>query len=216
MSVHGMTSKQASAVKKKGHKREVIFKQMYGDPNPEINYSGASADCEIHDNSLIENLKSTIGFPSNQVSLKGGKTIQIHLGKIPELTDLENYIVTKTNGKTGPTKVIHGYTFEQQVETLRNKDFWNKYFRKGDILAYSYDNGEHIFFNMDDVIDFITSKCEWRLLNTGRLKGDFFGHQYLTYEYRKKKSQFVIGAHGGQKGKEFIALLKNNLRYFIQ
>lgn len=214
MSVHAMSSKQASLVKRRGHQREVIFNQKYGNPSSSINWSGASADCLIYDQNLISILKTTIGYTGNGVSLKGGNTIQIHLGNLPELTEKNNLIVEK-NSK-GHTKVEHGIKFSEQVSVLKTKSFWNKYFRKGDILAYSYDNGQYIFFNMDDVIDFIVSKCQWRLLDTGRLKGDFFDHQYLTYEYRRKKNSFVMGAHGGKKGKEFIELLRNNIRNYIQ
>tara|TARA_R110000796_G_scaffold250486_1_gene379510 strand:- start:1051 stop:1695 length:645 start_codon:yes stop_codon:yes gene_type:complete len=214
MSIHAMSSKQASLVKINGHKREVVFNQKYGNPDDEINWSGASADCEIHDESLINILRRTIGFPGNGVSLKGGNTIQIHLGNLPELTSKNKLIVEKNH--KGHTKVGHGINFSEQVSVLKTKSFWNKYLRKGDVLAYSYDNGQHIFFNMDDVIDFIITECEWRLLDTGRLKGDFFGHQHLTYEYRKKKGLFVLGAHGGRKGKEFIELLKNKIRSHTQ
>ena len=209
-----MTSKKASFVKKRGHLRESHFNSMYGDPSAIINWSGANADCLIRDESLISILKTKIEPLSNEVSLKGGNTIQIHLGKIPELTDIENYIVTKTNN--GQTKVDHGIDFSEQVKALKTKDFWDKYFRKGDILSYSYDDGQYIFFSMSEVIDFIISNCEWRLLETGRLKGDFFGRQYLTYEYRKKKNLFVIGAHGGNKGRQFINLLKDNIRFHEQ
>jgi len=214
MSIHAMSSKQASLVKRRGHQREAIFNQKYGNPYDEINWSGASADCEIHDESLINILKTIIGFPGNGVSLKGGNTIQIHLGHLPELTDRQALIVEKNN--KGQTKVEHGVSFPEQVSVLKTKSFWNKYFRKGDILTYSYDNGQHIFFNMNDVINFIITECEWRLLDTGRLKGDFFGQQYLTYEYRNKKRCFVLGAHGGKKGKQFIELLKNNIRSHTQ
>ena len=192
----------------------MIFNQKYGDPSSSINWSGASADCEIHDESLINILKRTIGFSGNEVSLKGGNTIQIHLGHLPELTDKQRLIVEKND--KGQTKVEHGMDFSEQVSALKTKSFWDKYLRKGDVLAYSYDDGKHIFFNMDDVINFIITECEWRLLDTGRLKGDFFGHQYLTYEYRKKKELFVLGAHGGKKGEEFIELLRNNIRSHVQ
>jgi len=52
-------------------------------------------------------------------------------------------------------------------------------------------------------------------LETGRLKGDIQGKQYLTYEYRSNKDLFVLGAHGGKKGKKFIDLLQKNLRHVI-
>ncbi len=217
MSKHAMSSQQASQKKKQGHKREQEFNKRYGDPNASINHSGASADCEISEgHEILETLQETIGTNSREVSLKGGNTIQIHLGNLPELTDKANYTVSKNH--KGETCVEHGIPFSQQVESFCQKDFWDKYLKKGDILVYSYDvegDGQHIFFNMDDVNDFIINECEWRLKDTGRLKGDIQGKQYLTYEYRRKAGQFVLGAHGGKKGKEFIDLLQKNLRHVI-
>jgi hypothetical protein len=217
MSKHGMTSQQASQKKKQGHKREREFNKIYGDPDASINHSGASADCEISEgHEILKALQETIGTNSREVSLKGGNTIQIHLGNLPELTDEANYTISK-NSK-GHTCVEHGIPFSQQVESFRQKDFWDKYLKKGDILAYSYDDagdGSHIFFNMDDVNDFIINECKWRRLDTGRLKGDIQGKQYLTYEYRSKKGSFVLGASGSNKGKQFIDLLQRNLRHVI-
>lgn len=208
--MHAMSSSQASSVKRKGHQREVVFNQKYGDPSASINHSGASADCLINDQGLMNRLNVTIGVSDNSVSLKGGNTIQIHLGNLPELTNKEDLIIENTN--EGYTKVHHGIGFDEQISVLKDKGFWDKYLRKGETLIYDFDNGHYICFNMDDVIDFIIKECEWRLLDTGRLKGDFFGRQYLTYEYRSKKNMFVLGAHGGKKGKEFIELLANNIR----
>ena len=217
MSKHAMTSQQASQKKKQGHKREREFNKIYGDPDASINHSGASADCEISEgHEILKALQETIGTNSREVSLKGGNTIQIHLGNLPELTDEANYTISK-NSK-GHTCVEHGIPFSQQVESFRQKDFWDKYLKKGDILAYSYDDagdGSHIFFNMDDVNDFIINECKWRRLDTGRLKGDIQGKQYLTYEYRSKKGSFVLGASGSNKGKQFIDLLQRNLRHVI-
>jgi len=217
MSRHGMSTEQASKVKLKGHQREKEFNNKYGSSDDELNYSGASADCEIRQgHKILETLQKVIGTNSREVSLKGGNTMQIHLGNLPELTDKNNYTVSKKIVKNKKaTCVDHGIPFSQQVKNLQQKAFWNKYLKKGDILAYSYDNGSHIFFNMDDVNDFIIKECEWRHLETGRLKGDIQGKQYLTYEYRAKKDSFVLGAHGGKKGKEFIDLLVKNLRHKI-
>ena len=221
MSKHAMSSQQASQKKKQGHKREREFNKIYGDPDALINHSGASADCEISEgHEILETLQETIGTNSREVSLKGGNTIQIHLGNLPELTDKNSYTTFKAIIKNRKaTCVKHGIPFSQQEESLRQKDFWDKYLKKGDILAYSYDDtgdGPHIFFNMDDVNDFIIKECEWRLLPTGRLKGNIQGKQYLTYEHRSDKpGQFVLGAHGGKKGKEFIDLLQKNLRHVI-
>ena len=224
-SKHAMSSGKASAVKRSGHKKEQEFNQKFGDPNAKINTSGASADCHIQASNpagkmLLESLEKAIASKSNSVSLKSSNTIQIHLGNLSELTDKNGYKVGQT--PDGHTSVDHGISFSDQEKQLRNKSFWDKYLRKGDILSYRQKNGSHVFFNMDAVIDFIVSKCTWRILATGRLKGDFYDSsrksvkQYLTYEYRSKKNAFVLGAHGGKKGYEFIQLLKLNLKHHVE
>ena len=212
MSVHAMSSSQASAVKLNGHKRETRFNSRLGFDNVEINWSGSSADCNINESKIPIILRNWLSNKElsldGGVSMKGGNTIQIHLGNLPELTDKESYQIVSTN----PTCVDHGISFEDQKKALLNSDFWNKYLRKGDILCDDDEEvGEYIFFKMDEVISYICDNCDWRLLKTGRLKGDFNGHQYLTYEYRKRKKTFVLGAHGGKKGKEFINLLKQKI-----
>jgi hypothetical protein len=214
MSKNAMSSEQASAVKRQGHKREEKFNKRFGNENDKINYSGSSPDCLIREgHDILNTLKKSIGTDSRYVSIKGGNTIQIHLGNLPELTDKSAY-TTRRNWK-GQTCVEHGIPFQQQERQLRQKSFWDTYLKKGDVLAYSYDNGKYIWFNMEDVINFVIKECKWRFLETGRLKGDIQGKQYLTYEYRAKKDSFVLGAHGGKKGKEFIELLQSNIRHCI-
>ena len=213
MSRHAMSSKQASQVKRRGHAREREFNRIYGYEDDEINHSGASADCEIReDHKILKELYKHIGTSSRSVSVKGGNTMQFHLGNIPELTNKEQMIVSKH--PNGATIVDHGISFEAQIEALTSRTFWNKYLKKGDIMAYSYDDGRHLFFNMDDVIDFIINNITWRKIYTGRLKGDF-GKQLLTYEYRAIKKSLNLGASSGEKGREFIEVLKANLRHYI-
>jgi len=213
MSIHAMSSKKASQVKRKGHQREVDFNARLGYVQADVNWSGSSADCQFNESRLPQDLREWVGEDINGgVSLKGGNTIQSHLGNLPELT-VSDYVVSETS--YGCTKVDHGYTLQEQVDTLRDTQFWDKYLRKGDVICYDDDNGEYSFFKTGDVIDYICNETEWRLLDTGRLKGDIKGKQYLTYEYRKKKNMFVMGAHGGAKGKEFIQHLKQNIDCFI-
>ena len=57
---------------------------------------------------------------------------------------------------------------------------------------------------MDEVIDFIMENAEWRLLETGRIKGDFYGTQYLTYEFRSTHNSHFLGANGN-KGHVFVS-----------
>lgn len=219
-SIHAMSSEQASHVKKSGHKKEERFNSFFGTADYETNYSSPSADNIIcSTNPANAEINRELSLETNgdiDVSLKSSRTIQIHLGNIPELTNKERLKVTGGKGKK-PTIVEHGISFNEQKEQLTKKEFWRKYLKKGDVLCY--DSGDtYVFFNMEDVIDFIVKKCHWRILETGRLKGDFFSagkfKQILTYEYRSKKKSFVLGAHGGSKGAEFISLLKENIKYY--
>jgi len=218
-SKHAMTSTQASKVKLAGHKKEKVFDQKFNKGKGKINYSGASADCTIDkDDPILPLLEKKIGLKARTVSLKSSRTIQIHLGNIPELTDKQKYSIVSTN----PTCVDHKISFAKQVEALESVSFWNKYLNKGEYLVYQQKDGSYVFFSMPEVINFIIAKCIWRKLPTGRLKGDFFHKtknknvQILTYEYRSKKKMFVLGAHGGSKGFEFIELLKLNLKHHIE
>lgn len=223
---HGMSSSQASKVKRGGHKKEVLFNQRFGDPDAGVNWSGSSADCMLSEARLASDFKEWLRSkdlsPDGGVSLKGGKTIQIHLGNLPELTDKEGYSVGET--PRGDTAVEHGVPFDKQVEHLRDPRFWNKYLKKGDILCYDVPKKkkeddrptEYRFFKMDDVISYICSPaCQWRILDTGRLKGDLDGKAIFTYEYRRVKGMFVLGAHGGTNGVRFMDILKDNIDVFV-
>ena len=219
MSIHAMSSKQASAVKRGGHKREEKFNRKMGYDDAEINWSGSSADCLIDPEKLSPSLEEWITKKGisleGGVSMKGGTTLQFHLGNIPELTDKQNYSTAKNN--KGQTCVDHGISFEDQLRSLRSPEFWSKYLRKGELLCYEDEESEEYnYFKMSDVISYICGECDWRILPTGRLKGDFHGKQILTYEYRKKKKSFVLGAHGGENGKKFIKLLKDKIDVLVE
>tara|TARA_Y100000310_G_scaffold334877_1_gene415602 strand:- start:1365 stop:2057 length:693 start_codon:yes stop_codon:yes gene_type:complete len=216
--VHAMDSDQAREKKQMGHQRESDFNKIFGDKNSNINYSGSTNDCEITDKELLDTLQKKLNVKSNKVSLKRGNTIQIHLGWIPELTNREHWMahLTRVNVKNRVcTTSEHGISFSDQIKVLKTFDFWKKYLGKGDILCYSDINNIWLFFNMDDVLNFIIKNIDWRLLETGRIKGDFKGRQILTYEYRPEshKRCFVLGAHGGKKGKEFIDILLKQIPF---
>lgn len=197
--------------KKKGHKREKDFLKKY---NPEKNHSSieyrATSDtsiCPTHE--ICGKLNETIKPPNLNVSNKSGNNIQLTLGNIPELKDIN---VDKLNN---------------DKDYVRN--IFNKYLKKSEspnpagILAYKdTKNKKWIFFNIDDIINLIVNNCNWRKLKTGRLKGDFYDNsrkgysQYITYEYRKTHKSYFLGFNGN-KGIKFISLLKNpkfGIKYF--
>ena len=182
-----------------GHKREKEFLKQYNinEVDCPVEY-GAKSDTSIDVLHPICNiLKEQLNVSGFNVSNKSGENIQFTLGQIPELKDIQ---------------------IEDLNETLIHNIF-NKYLKKinsdkpADILVYKdMVNNKWIFFNMDDIINFITKKCIWRKLDTGRIKGDFNDgtkkgvSQYITYEYRDTHKSYFLGLNGG-KGKKFIELL---------
>lgn len=195
-----------SEKKKEGHQREKNFLNKYNpqDANKPTEY-GATSDTNICPKHDICNKLNEIIKPSNlNVSNKSGKSIQLTLGNIPELHNIN-------------------------VDILKNKEyvrnFLNKYLKKSEsskpagILVYD-DKTKYIFFNTDDIVNYIVDNCKWRKLESGRIKGDFAdgdnSKQYITYEHRKRginaKISYFLGFSGG-KGIEFINLLKKNIKY---
>ena len=198
--------------KRKGHEREKDFLKKYNQQefDKPIEY-GATSDTSICPTHPICNKLNEIIKPSNLfVSNKSGDNIQITLGNIPELKDID---VNLLNNNCD--------------DCVRN--IFNKYLKKfmslkpAGIIAYKdTKNRKWIFFNTDDIVDYIIKKCTWRKLETGRIKGDFNDgskkgySQYITYEYRDTHKSYFLGFNGG-KGIKFINLLKHpvhGIRYF--
>ena len=192
--------------KKLGHAHEKDFLERYNKSKlDEPTEYGATSDTSINPEHLIcSSLYESIKPSNLDVSNKSGKSIQFILGKIPEFVEEPDSIVDKLNNDKD---------FKQTI--------MNKYLKKiesskpAGILAYRYkDNNEDkwIFFNTDDIVEFICEKCKWRSTKGKRIKGDFEDKsskgysQYITYEYRPKhKSQF-LGVNCGN-GLKFIKLL---------
>ena len=204
--------KKVGAEKKyKGHKREKDFLKKYNPSKLDspIEY-GATSDtsiCSTHP--ICNKLNETIKPPNRNVTNKSGRSIQVTLGNIPELKNIDT---DKLN---------------QDKEYVRN--IFNKYLKKSEslkpagILVYKdTENKKWIFFNVDDVVNYIAENCIWRKLPTGRIKGDFKDEskkgfsQYITYEYRGTHKSYLLGMSGA-KGLPFINLLKNHkfgIKYF--
>lgn len=196
--------------KRKGHKREEDFRKQYNknDINKPIEY-GAKADNTIDpQNPICKILKEKIGVFGFNVSNKSGNNIQFTLGKIPELENVN-------------------------IPDLRKefiKNLFSKYLKKSssdkpaDILVYKdIESRKWVFFNIDDIIEYISEKCTWRKLDTGRIKGDFNDKsnkgisQYITYEYRKKHKSYFLGLNGNT-GIKFIKLLMDTnigIRHYL-
>lgn len=205
------TCKKLGAFKKiKGHKREKDFQRKY---NPEEEFKelvyAATSDTSICPQHPICNKLKILNPTNLNVSNKSGNNIQFTLGNIPELKDIDADKLNKDN------------------EYVRN--IFNKYLKKSNspmpagILVYKdTKNKKWIFFNTDDIVNYIVEKCNWRKLETGRIKGDFVDDskkgysQYITYEYRNTHKSHFLGLNGG-KGIKFINLLKHpihGIKYF--
>ena len=225
MSKHGMSSLKASQIKRGGHLREQIFSNQFTRGrmsvlNEQVNYSGSSADGVITHEAfkwIISDLKTENG----SVSIKGGDNFQFHLGNIPELIDYDTLEEEKKPSPNRPLKLQTHFKSsispEEQLVALKSKKFWERYLKKGEILAVDHQSKWH-FFSFDDVIDLMISDfLAWRFLPTGRIKGDCFfldGRKRagITFEHRFEKKQSVIGAHGGGAGKKtFFPWLQEHL-----
>jgi hypothetical protein len=219
-------------VKERGHAYEVVFNSLFN-KRQKLNFSGASSDCFISGDDIEQKLKP-LNVNGRLVSLKASNTWQFHLGKIPELSDTDFYKKSLKQiipaGKSKPeTCGRHNISFEKQEVVLRTKSFWKKYFGKGDYLCYTDRKGLWRFFSMNDVIDFIIENTNWRLLHTGRIKGDYelqvkkangevttkTFKGIITFEFRNEdhKQTFVLGAHGGTNGLKFMEIISSYIPY---
>ena len=193
------------AKKRGGHGLEKVFDEAVGVCSTTTS-TKAEADCTIDRQNprgkvLVDKLEAKLGaLTSLHCSLKSGNNLQFTLGNIPEITDASDKLAAMSQ-RTLWEKYLGKSKSNKPAELLvyRNADSWT-------------------FFKMSDVLDFIVKNSTWRLLETGRLKGDFKDDtkkgfsQYLTYEYRTTHKSYFLGANGG-KGKPFIELLKKNLQY---
>ena len=201
--------KVGSYYKNEGHKKEKNFNSKYN-PDCKTITMKAQSDCQIGIYHPILNNLLDIGIINSKLqrntSNKSGKSIQLTLGNIPELSDgteLE-YIKNKDN-------------FKKILEKYMKKNESN---RPADLLVYDNDKSR-LFFNMDDVIKYMVDNCEFRKTprETCCIKGDFKDNskkgirQYFTYEYRKRHKSWFLGFSGG-RGKPFIELIKNKIKYY--
>jgi hypothetical protein len=159
------------------------------------------------------------------VSLRVGKNWQFHLGEINEISSISSYSkslkVIEIDGK----KLIcgiHDIEWNEQIKQLKSYSFWDKYFAKGSsVFCFSNDSSEYFFFNIKDIINYIIETTEWRLLKTGRIKGDLSLKEGLkktifTIEFRNEshKKCFAFGAHGGNKGIDLFLILLRNIKHY--
>lgn len=212
-----MSSEIASQKKELWHAEERTFNAFFWNKTTrDTNFSKSSEDNIItnpsYKNELVKKFWETESF---KVSLKSGDTWQFHLGRIDELSPLHDIKLEKTI--KGETKVIHWISFEEQKKILSSFEFWKKYLWKWDFLCYNDKEKKYIFFKMSDVIDFIITSTNWRILDTGRIKWNLplnkKDRPIITFEYRSDKWQFVLWAHCWKSWLLLLEVLKENLKY---
>ncbi len=160
-----------------------------------------------------------------KLMLRVGKNWQFHLGEISDLGSLNNYAKSIKN-KNIKGKILecgkYDVNWNDQLAILKSTDFWEKYFCKGhNVFCFSNDNFEYFFFNIHEMIEFIIENTNWRLLETGRIKGDLMidkesSKTIFTIEFRNEshKKCFAFGAHGGDKGIQLFLILLRNIKHY--
>ena len=169
-------------------------------------------------------ISKSIGI-EGKLMLRVGKNWQFHLGDLPEIGSIKFFekSIKKININN---KIIECGSYDKvwgsQVDQLRSVSFWEKYFSKGHhIFCFSNDNYEYFFFNIQDMVQYIITNTKWRLLETGRIKGDLFLEDgssitIFTIEFRNEshKKCFAFGAHGGGKGIQLFLILLRNIKHY--
>ena len=160
-----------------------------------------------------------------KISLRVGKNWQFHLGDMIEISCTNFYCDSlKMKEIDGKNLIcgIHNIAWEDQLKQLKLHTFWEKYFAKGSsIFCFSNDGCEYFFFNFKDIINYIIENTNWRLLATGRIKGDILLSEVekktiFTIEFRNEahKKCFAFGAHGGNVGIELFLILLRNIKHY--
>ncbi len=210
-----MQSDKASQVKISGELAKRKLATKLNASNPKHMFINEESHKEICD--------SISAF--GKVMLRTGKNWQFHLGEIPEISDSSIFSKSLEKIKIEKKTIFkgtHSIGWERQLTILKDKLFWDKYFAKGnDILCYSNNNNEYFFFNIKEIISFIIANTEWRLLESGRIKGDVSigNSEYktiFTIEFRNEihKKCFAFGAHGGNKGIDLFLILLRNVKHY--
>lgn len=169
-------------------------------------------------------ISNSIGT-EGKLMLRVGKNWQFHLGDLPEIGSI-SYFAKSLNSVKIKNKLIecgkHEKDWDEQVKQLKSITFWEKYFCKGhSVFCFSNDNYEYFFFNIHDMVNYFIANTKWRLLETGRIKGDLFLYDgtsitIFTIEFRNEshKKCFAFGAHGGGKGIQLFLILLRNIKHY--
>ncbi len=169
-------------------------------------------------------ISNAIGI-DGKLMLRVGKNWQFHLGDISEIGNVDCFAksIKKVNVNNKFLECgKYDKSWDDQVVQLTSLAFWKKYFCKGhSVFCFSNDNFEYFFFNINEMVNYIIANTRWRLLETGRIKGDLFLQNgtsitIFTIEFRNEshKKCFAFGAHGGGKGIQLFLILLRNIRHY--
>jgi hypothetical protein len=147
--------------------------------------------------------------------LKSGKNWQFHLGSFKNFEEKWAPIFIDND------KVVrYSIDADDIISDFVTDEFIKTFMLKGNFFVV-YDFENWLIFDSKDIQNLMQNpdKVQWRLLESGRVKGDFFiskgKRTIFTMEYRAEshKRQFVFGAHGGGAGERFKRILKEELLF---
>lgn len=201
-----MSSGQARAVKKNGDFLRKRFNEQCCDLNGVIL------------NQYLKGLQRPIA-PGSFI-MKTGKNWQFHLGQFDGYLTNWKYEISP-NGKI----VSYAVSETEIVQDLRSAKFLNRFLLKENYLVTSHNN-KWIIFSKNDILKILQNESllKWRILPSGRIKGDIYHHwqgmnwnkrAVFTLEYRNEehKKSFVFGAHGGGAGERLQLFLQDKLLF---
>lgn len=210
-----MKSEKASQVKINGELAKLkLAKKLSCISSREIFLSG-----ELHPE-IVNSINA-----EGRLMLRIGKNWQFHLGEISEVGSTINFAKSIVK-KNINNKILECGSYDKDWDTqkrvLNSFEFWSRYFCKGhDVFCFSNDNDEYFFFNMKDMVNYFIQNTQWRILETGRIKGDLRLTDgklitIFTIEFRNEshKKCFVFGAHGGGKGIQLFLILLRNIKHY--
>lgn len=142
--------------------------------------------------------------------IKSGSNWQFRLGRIPEVEMFVSHYADEG-------KVVVFKNKEQIESVVLNELFLRKYaFTSNLFVARKYDQWQ--VFCSADIIDLLQANCSIRILETGRIKFDYFDgtkkfQGIMTIEYRSEphKKSFVFGSHGGGAGEKLRQIIESSL-----
>jgi hypothetical protein len=193
----GMETSKARRVRLTGQQLKTEFLKKYTRKDSDL------VDEVILVKPLEKNLK-------RDLIIKAGSNWQFRLGRIPEVEMFVSHY-------TDEGKVVVFKSKEQIESVVLNEFFLRKYaFKSNLFVARKYEIWQ--IFCSADIIDLLQMHCSIRILETGRIKFDYFDgtkkvQGLMTIEYRSEphKKSFVFGAHGGGAGEKLRQIIESSL-----